>query len=43
MAGLAAGSADLVLKGARPGLPWNTLLELVLLLARPRKPAGRPA
>ena len=39
----AAGAADLVLKGARPGLPWNTLLELVLLLARPRKPAGRAA
>jgi len=39
----AAGLADLVLKGARPGLPWNTLLELVLLLARPRKSVDRPA
>jgi hypothetical protein len=39
----AAGTADLVLKGARPGLPWNTLLELVLLLARSGKPAARPA
>jgi DNA polymerase-3 subunit delta len=38
-----AGLADLVVKGARPGLPWNTLLELVLLIARPGRPTGRPA
>lgn len=38
-----AARADLVVKGARPGLPWNTLLELVLLIARPEAPAGRAA
>lgn len=40
-----ASLADKIVKGARPGTPWNTLLELVLLLARPGgsqrlKPAG---
>lgn len=30
-----AGVADRIVKGARLGQPWNALLELVLLLARP--------
>jgi DNA polymerase-3 subunit delta len=29
-----ASAADKIVKGARPGVPWNTLLELVMLLAR---------
>jgi DNA polymerase-3 subunit delta len=39
----AAANADLVIKGVRRGLPWNTLLELVLLLARPKQAKGRAA
>jgi DNA polymerase-3 subunit delta len=30
-----AGIADKTVKGARQGLPWNALLELVLLMAQP--------
>ena len=33
----AASLADRVVKGARRGQPWNALLELVLLLASPRR------
>jgi len=34
-----AGVADRIVKGARLGQPWNALLELVLLIARPGRPA----
>ena len=30
-----AARADRIVKGASPGVPWNALMELVLLLARP--------
>ena len=32
-----AGLTDRIVKGASPGLPWNALLELVLLIAAPRR------
>ena len=34
-----AGAADRIVKGARLGQPWNALLELVLLIARPGRPS----
>lgn len=33
-----ASQTDRIIKGASPGLPWNALLELVLLIARPQRP-----
>jgi hypothetical protein len=33
-----ASLTDRIIKGASPGLPWNALLELVLLIARPQHP-----
>lgn len=40
-----ASLTDRIVKGARPGQPWNALLELVLCLARPGQsgPAGYEA
>jgi DNA polymerase-3 subunit delta len=43
-----AAAADKIVKGARSGVPWNSLLELVILLARPARsrraqPAGYAA
>ena len=39
----AADHADKVVKGARMGLAWNVLLELVILLSGPSAGAGRAA
>ncbi|HJP03871.1 MAG: DNA polymerase III subunit delta [Chromatiales bacterium] len=33
-----ASLTDRIVKGASPGLPWNALLELVLLIAQPQRP-----
>ncbi|MDJ0928452.1 MAG: DNA polymerase III subunit delta [Gammaproteobacteria bacterium] len=38
----AAQRTDRIVKGARPGVDWNALLELALSLAAPAPAAGRP-